>query len=559
MESIHWFLLTLAMAVVSLGMSGIIKAIGVLTAFLAGGICLIYGLSKSSQLSQKANLWLYRRIDEKEIKMPSKSRMPDTSPPNNAGLHAELTGSSVIDKPLNEIIGYIFRDYVYSWHFNLSHSSAFPTEAEDSLHIVVANLAFKIKEVDLIPFLTTRLVDDVASHVRLFKKARGAVKNLEEQISTGENCKLMDLESLFFDAEVSMEGTVTCRDQVSSSQPDELLYLQSVAETLLFLLLPECDFNSIPVRALLREILVNNVLKPLLELISDPDSLNQSLVWAVAGSNASDDYKIKHDVFTNSIRYSESLEELQATREMVSEEITCLRSNDSKGGSGQKQQLNSLLYLRKVIDARIHVLQSGAIDSDSISGLIAGTHYGSNVDWNQMIGPGLKLFSLPIEVILKNNIAIGYFIDYMSFLGCASYVYFYLNIEGWKVSTEQQIQAIQLDSLQQQQQHQEDIHDQKHKNTIQTNQHKTLMENMREAAHSIYEEYLSEKANPRLKLDDSILKRLLFRIRTEPPNSEWFDEVQVNCLPSNFVNQFQLKLDVCLHSSIECIFFSNYR
>merc|ERR1719507_3009967 len=114
----------------------------------------------------------------------------------------------------------------------------------------------------------------------------------------------------------------------------------------------------------------------------------------------------------------------------------------------------------------------------------------------------------------------------MSFLGCASYVYFYLNIEGWKVSTEQQIQAIQLDSLQQQQQHQEDMHDQKHKNLIQTNQHKTLMENMREAAHSIYEEYLSEKANPRLRLDESILKRLLFKIRTEPPNSEWFDEVQ---------------------------------
>ena len=146
-----------------------------------------------------------------------------------------------------------------------------------------------------------------------------------------------------------------------------------------------------------------------------------------------------------------------------------------------------------------------------------------------MIGPGLKLFSLPIEVIMKNNIAIGYFIDYMSFLGCASYVYFYLNIEGWKVSMEQNIQAIQLDSLHQQ--HQPDTHESKHdlKQLAQlNNQQKSLMENMREAAHSIYEEYLSEKANPRLKLDESILKRLLFKIRTEPPNSEWFDEVQVS-------------------------------
>ena len=49
---------------------------------------------------------------------------------------------------------------------------------------------------------------------------------------------------------------------------------------------------------------------------------------------------------------------------------------------------------------------------------------------------------------------------------------------------------------------------------------------MREAAHSIYEEYLSEKANPRLKIDESVVKRLLFKIRSEPPDSEWFDESQ---------------------------------
>ena len=29
----------------------------------------------------------------------------------------------------------------------------------------------------------------------------------------------------------------------------------------------------------------------------------------------------------------------------------------------------------------------------------------SKVDWNQMIAPGMKLFDLPIDVILKNNIA----------------------------------------------------------------------------------------------------------------------------------------------------------
>ena len=125
--------------------------------------------------------------------------------------------------------------------------------------------------------------------------------------------------------------------------------MQNVAEILLFLLLKEQDFNAIPLRTLTREILVNVILTPTLDLISDPDFINQTLVWLYQ------DYKIKHDVFLSSIRYSENLEELFATKEMVSKEISFIRSNDSKGDSDSslKQQLNSLLFLTKVIETRI--------------------------------------------------------------------------------------------------------------------------------------------------------------------------------------------------------------
>ena len=122
---------------------------------------------------------------------------------------------------------------------------------------------------------------------------------------------------------------------------------------------------------------------------------------------------------------------------MVTKEISFIRSNDSKGDSDSslKQQLNSLLYLTKVIENRIKRLNSGS-DIDSL--VVAM----DQVDWNQEIGPGMKLFDLPIDVILKNNIALSYFIDYMTSIGCQSYLFFYLNIEGWKVSAESQLQGI---------------------------------------------------------------------------------------------------------------------
>ena len=83
-----------------------------------------------------------------------------------------------------------------------------------------------------------RLVDDVASQVRLYKKASLALRTRNKESETGGGGKLIDLESLFFDSEVAMEGNL-CRDLAASIQQEEGIYLQEVAELLLFLLLPQ--------------------------------------------------------------------------------------------------------------------------------------------------------------------------------------------------------------------------------------------------------------------------------------------------------------------------------
>ena len=83
--------------------------------------------------------------------------MPDTSGRCLGKLNAaDLAGSGPIDDPLNEILAFVFRDFVYSWHFRLTHSHSFPKEAEDSLHNFIRRLSEGIQRVDWIPFLTTR-------------------------------------------------------------------------------------------------------------------------------------------------------------------------------------------------------------------------------------------------------------------------------------------------------------------------------------------------------------------------------------------------------------------
>jgi hypothetical protein len=98
---------------------------------------------------------------------------------------------------------------------------------------------------------------------------------------------------------------------------------QAIAELLLFLLLPKEDFRSLGLRTLVRELLVNMVLKPVLDLISDPDYLNQCLVWLYQDT-------CHPELFTLTLQYSESMAELTSTREAVTSEISRLRSLNAK-------------------------------------------------------------------------------------------------------------------------------------------------------------------------------------------------------------------------------------
>lgn len=58
-------------------------------------------------------------------------------------------------------------------------------------------------------------------------------------------------------------------------------YLQQVSEVLLYLLLPPADFQNRVTRVFLRELIANIVLLPVVDLITDPDYINQTIVWMV--------------------------------------------------------------------------------------------------------------------------------------------------------------------------------------------------------------------------------------------------------------------------------------
>lgn len=220
------------------------------------------------------------------------------------------------------------------------------------------------------------------------------------------------------------------------------------------------------------------------------------------------------DVFLTVIRVTDSLDELTATKNIVCKEIAHLRSKDSGGEDdlSVKQQLNSLLYVKKILETRIIGMQEGL---ESETDLI-----GTQPDWNRLLMPGQKLVNLPLDELLKNNIALSYFIDYMTSINAESYLFFYLNIYGWRVSAEQQISNIELQKLHAAQ---------ATPSLIGTKRKNTDLENLKEAAIKIYQQYLSDKASPKLQLDDALVKTLLTRIKTESVKEIWFDDLRACC------------------------------
>lgn len=227
------------------------------------------------------------------------------------------------------------------------------------------------------------------------------------------------------------------------------------------------------------------------------------------------------DIFLTVIRITDNLDELVATKSIVCKEIAHLRSKDSGGEDdlSVKQQLNSLLYVKKILETRVIGMQEGLeTEADGI---------GAQQEWNRLLLPGQKLVNLPLDELLKNNIALSYFIDYMTSINAEAYLFFYLNIYGWRVSAEQQISDIELQKIQS---------CQSGTSMIGARRRNADLDNLKEAATKIYQQYLSDKASARLQLDDALVRGLLARMKTESVKETWFDELR-NCCYEKLQNE----------------------
>ncbi|XP_055874295.1 sorting nexin-13-like isoform X2 [Biomphalaria glabrata] len=477
-NALLWLLLGVSLFFVTFGEYAIFIGLCGL-AFLAGTLVIIYNFGKqATELDMPEISLVVGQLGHGGIEKVKSAMEPTTKIKN---FDKRMTGASVIDDVLKEVLQFAVKDYIKTWYRQISDHDSFLVDIWQCVQKVIITFSNRSKEIDWMPYFTQQLVDDFASHIRLYRRAAektGTAKTEDNAIA---------LENAFFDMEVEMENNM-CRDLVCLDPQAERQYLQDLSEVLLYLLLPKEDFHNKPFRYIVREVLVNGIFMPTIDLLSDPDYINQYIVWMCYETS------FTRETFLTVIRCSDCMEELEAVKEMVDSDIAKWRSKDTGGSDDTtiKQNLNSLMFLKNACEMRMRRLKSGPVSAD------------------QIIEPEnlRNLYVLSLDEIFSNNFALQSFIEYVTSRNGQQYLYFYLNVEGFRAAAEQQISEMQKQSL-----------------TSVTSLEPDL-EPLRNAAKIIFDQYLSEKATSRLKIEPEFIKDAVQKLKSKMLSEDTFDLVQ---------------------------------
>ncbi|XP_071102568.1 sorting nexin-13-like isoform X1 [Haliotis cracherodii] len=491
-----WLTLAAGLFLLSFGSVGLLFAVYALT-FAAGSMVIVYAYGKvMSQEDLDDTVTGVRRPQRAVQKI--KARMEQTTKLKN--FDKRMTGASIIDDALQEVLDYTIRDYIKTWYRQLSDHDRFPLDVRQCAQKAIITFSNRAKEIDWMPHFTQRLVDDFASHIRLFRRAVDKKARLPK-----EERETADLESIFFDLEVNMENNMS-RDLVCLSPEAERQYLQDLIEVILFLLLPQDDFYNKPFRYVVREVLVNGVFMPTIDLLSDPDYINQYIAWLCREPS------FTKETFLTVIKTSDTEAELDAVKDIIESEIAKWRSKDTGGSDDAviKQNLNSLVFVRDTCEARKKRLQEGPTEPEILP-----------EDEEPDFLKYHNLYILSLDDIMANNIALQSFIEFMTSKGGQQYLYFYLNVEGFRAAAEQQIR---------------EAHKLKNENCKAA---EPDLESLRRAAMIIYDQYLSEKASSRIKVESDISKRTINNIKSKMLSEDVFDTVQARVYQILHINYYE--------------------
>ncbi|XP_025063814.1 sorting nexin-25 isoform X2 [Alligator sinensis] len=270
-----------------------------------------------------------------------------------------------MDKALKEVFDYSYRDYILSWYGQLSKDEGqlYHLLSEDFWEIA-KQLRQRLSHIDVVKVVCSDVVKALLAH---FCDLKAANARQEEQ------------------------PRPFLLHPCLRNSDEEVRFLQKCSQILVCCLLPSKDAQSLSLRIVLAEILATKVLKPVVELLSDPDYINQMLLSQMEYREQVNEHHKKdytyapsYEEFIKLINSNADIEFLKQLRYQIVVEIVqattisgfpqMKRQKDTKGketaamkadllrARNVKRYINQLTVAKKQCEKRIRLLGGPAYD-----------------------------------------------------------------------------------------------------------------------------------------------------------------------------------------------------
>ena len=435
----------------------------------------------------------------------------------------KLTGNKEIDKVLHTLLDYVFRDFIESWYNHISRNQDFTNDTRKTIEKAIGGLTARLTQAPLLNVITTRMIDDLATHTRTYHRALKALSDQSKKAppppaaskfsspfhrrnksDTDVNSRNWNLgnalvnkkvaNSTFYSVQTDeklmdpekqlIEIFFQCSDNLfkDESLSEEALekHLVTVFETLLYYTLEPEDFKCDAIRSFLAPLLASVVGKSVINTLADPDFINFQIAHVFVNDPPSPDYLIKM------IRQCTDLSELRAVRHMITREMDAKHREPKYAG-----ELASLKYTQKIIDIRITNLQNSSVDA-------TGKKQFEKEKFSS------KLPILTLDEILSKDLALSYYLDYLSILNLQKYVIFYCLVQDWKITSTKKLAETSVEDERLQ-----------------------LLRIFRDKAFNLYTEYLMPISKNYLNVDQGLIEVLHIKIKDTflQPDPSWFDSI----------------------------------
>ncbi|CEP07570.1 hypothetical protein [Parasitella parasitica] len=182
-----------------------------------------------------------------------------------------------VNNAFNTLLKYVIRDFIQSWYVKITNSpteQSFPFAVDGIIRSAAVKLSQRLEQTDLLLVILNRVIPRMTSHICEFRAAEVSLlgKSLERSVTQSDELDLL-LASRFRSGKLHKALTTAAM----TTKPTEIAYLRQMIERVLPYVIDHKELQSGPVRVVIREIVSNSVLQPVMDMLADPDFWNQNI------------------------------------------------------------------------------------------------------------------------------------------------------------------------------------------------------------------------------------------------------------------------------------------